>query len=119
MNDLEIYLLKADAPNVRHWLETALEQTCTQTEKGNTLLWQFKHMDVVFNPRVEKNISSLWFKTNHTPWSDDLACAHAAHNALNVEVRCAATQWQEAEDKADDAAQWIKIIRGQESPCHW
>lgn len=119
MNDLEIYLLKADAPNVRHWLETALEQTCTQTEKGSTLLWQFKQMDVVFNPRVEKNISSLWFKTNHTPWADDLACAHAAHNALNVEVRCAATQWQEAEDKADDAAQWIKIIRGQESPCHW
>lgn len=113
--DIEIYLLKAQAQQVKDWLQQAIGPV---TEKGQSkfgIEWQIDDMAMLFTPNSSKNFCSLWFKTNHTPWGDDLACARAAHEALGCEVRCSKAGWQEG----DAGPGWIKLIRGEEKPLDW
>ena len=118
-NDLEIYLLKADVDALESWLSNTLGEI--QADSGDNQTHRWTHlasgMRIIFTPKADGNFGCLWFKTNDTPWSDDLACARAAHSALNVEVRCASTEWNET--ASDDSPAWVKPIRGEEKLFDW
>ena len=116
--DIEIYLLKAEADAVKNWLSNALVtssaiEELSQSKQG--IEWRAGNMEILFTANASKNFASLWFKTNQTPWDDDLACAKAAHEALQLEVRCSKAGWQEG----DEGPGWIKLIRGEEKPLDW
>lgn len=115
--DIEIYLMKVDPKALTTWLAAVLDDFHEHTAQ----LWQGSYagqkMEVLFDPKAEKNFASLWFKQNHTPWLTDLDCARAAHAALGCEVRCQASGWSEEEGETD--AGWIKLIRGEEKPFSW
>lgn len=117
--DLEIYLLKPDEAALQQWLTDALGDLQADTDNGPTRRWTHTDsgMRIIFTPKADGNFGCLWFKTNNTPWADDLACARAAHAALAVEVRCASSEWSES--LSDDTPAWIKLIRGEEKPFHW
>lgn len=115
--DIEIYIMKADAESVQAWLNTVFDAV-TASKNG---LWhceyQGKSAEVQLTLQAEKNFASLWFKQNHTPWKTDLDCARAAHAALDVEVRCQASDWKESEGVSN--AGWVKLLRGEEKPFEW
>lgn len=116
-SDLEIYVLKSPADNVRQWLADTLGAVEVVKSGKGSHHWRVAGMDVFYNEQVEANFSCLWFKQNQTPWSNDLECARSAHAALETEIRCAAVQWAESEN--DDQPGWVKITRGQEKPFDW
>lgn len=118
--DIEIYLhQKTTAEQIAQWLTDAL--ACSLNAKGANR-WQAKvhgqNMDIVFNPKAIKGFASLWFKQNHTPWNTDLECALAANQALNTEVRCAISGWQEEQGESE-VDTWIKVINGQSKTFTW
>lgn len=122
--DLEIYVLKGDADVLLAWLNADLGSMTVVSSKGDRQHWQWPNaqgvMDVYFNANAEKNLASLWFKQNHTPWATDLDCARAAHAALGTEIRCSLGGWQEGDDAtAQAAASWMKLIHGLEKPFVW
>ena len=116
--DIEIYLMKAEAPAVKSWLTEALGDI-TEVKSGATCHWQFDGMDIFFTEQAEKNFSSLWFKQNRTPWLTDLDCARAAHQALSIEIRCSDSSWEEEEGDEQAGQGWIKLIRGEEKGFIW
>ena len=126
VTDLEIYLLKPDVQALQQWLEESLgtlensDSTSTAPVEVSTpqrWIHSESQMLIVYTPKADGNFGCLWFKTNHTPWPNDLDCARAAHAALNVEIRCAATAW--SEQHSDEEPGWIKLIRGEEKQFHW
>ena len=113
--DIEIYLLKVDPSQISEWLSHQFGELTEIKHTSKSVTWQTSGMDIQFTQDVAKKFSSLWFKTNNTPWNNDLECAREAHSALGVEVRCSVAGWQEE----DDQPGWIKLIRGNEKPFDW
>ena len=113
--DLEIYLMKGDPAKVTEWLGAELGDLETIKDTGTHQHWRCGKMDIYMNANAEKNFSSLWFKQNGTPWNTDLEAARAAWTALETEIRCSNSGWDESEgESASDG--WIKInARGEKS----
>ena len=64
-----------------------------------------------------KAYTSVWFKTPHTPWKDDLACAESALATIDTEVRCSAETW--AEEEPEFSEKWWKITRNERELVVW
>lgn len=116
--DIEIYLKDADHNAIGAWLEAAIGP-CTQWQrKGQTFKCLAGDVPVTWLPKAAGKWHSLYLESAATPWADDLACARAAHAALNVEIRCATGGWQE-NDSLEDADRWIRIADDGESEITW
>lgn len=116
--DLEIYLLNPDINKLESWLTDLFSDLTIKHQSSSSRLWQTATTDILFSEKVEKNFSSLWFKTNETDWDTDLALARAAFSVLETEVRCSAGGWQE-EHGQDAEEGWIKINARGEKPFSW
>lgn len=118
--DLELYLLKADTDRLQNWLVEQLGDMVTDNAGNGRFCWRHAatNMTVIYTEKAEKNFGCLWFKTNQTPWKNDLECARAIHAAMGVEVRCAASEWSEGTND-DEQPGWVKLIRGEEKPFDW
>lgn len=117
--DIEIYLMKAEAALVLNWLQQTLGEVTVKNGDADTQHWQTAGMDIYFTEQAEKNFASLWIKQNKTPWLTDLECARSAHTALQCEIRCSDSGWQENEGDDQSGQGWIKLIRGEEKPFIW
>lgn len=106
--DIEIYLKDADLPAVTHWLNEVFGNCSAWQQKGQTFKCQAGAIAVIWLPKAVGKWHSLYLQSDATPWADDLACAQAAHSALNVEIRCAMGGWQE-EESDEQADQWLRI----------
>ena len=117
--DLEIYVLKPEPQEIVRWLSLALkaEVTCLSATHW-TVNVDDSLMDIFFNAQAHKHFASLWFKQNKTPWPDDTACARAAHQALQLEVRCALAGWEEDQDE-QEGEHWLKILHNKEQHFIW
>ncbi|KAF1051343.1 MAG: hypothetical protein GAK43_02442 [Stenotrophomonas maltophilia] len=107
--DIEIYLKDADQEAVGQWLAQALGPCTAWERRGET----FKcvaagSIPLTWLPKAVGKWHSLFIDSDATPWADDLACAQAAHAALQVEVRCAPGSWSE-EQGEEDADRWLKV----------
>ena len=116
--DLEIYLMKADPAKVSDWLSSALGALETVKDTGSHQHWRSGGMDIFMNANAEKNFSSLWFKKNDTPWNTDLEAARAAWAALETEVRCSDSGWDESENDSGSEG-WVKLNARGEKPFNW
>lgn len=117
--DIEIYLKSCTITDIESWLSTLGDLTVAHSNE-QTHQYQLtigkQSMDVMIHERVAgKAWCSLWFKSNHTSWSQDLACAQAASEALNAQVRCVAGGWSDG----DDPDEYWKVENGNTETIIW
>lgn len=116
--DIEIYLRDASQQAVTEWLEQAIGSCSPWQQKGKTFKCQAGEIPVTWLPKAVGKWHSLLMESSATPWEDDIACARAAYQALNVEIRCAPGGWQE-EESVEDADRWISISERGEDEIIW
>lgn len=122
MNDIEIYLKDPDPGAVQTWLEGQFERV--QLRAGNNGKAHTGHAElngrtvpVKLFLRAVGAYASLVFDGPASPWEDDLSCARSAHQALGVEVRCAAAAWQEGDEVQDEL--WWSLTDKGEHQIQW
>lgn len=64
---------------------------------------------------VGKAWISIWFRSDRTPWPQDIDCAREVSAALDTQVRCIASGWNEG----DDPDEWWKVEKGIASRIQW
>lgn len=108
--DLEIYAKDITFKNVDDWLQanfTEVERKDTVKKKSEARsYWTVDGADVIVFGNALGNYSSIWFKKNTTPWDTDLECARSAAKALNTQIRCSNSGWEEGQS-AD--TQWWRV----------
>lgn len=126
--DVEIYLKDLDNEQLLQWLKTAFfvrdEAAITQIDMGKgrsytiRLTYGDEPLDLSITPcAAGKAFTSIWFKSHHTPWDNDLACAESALAVIDTEVRCSAESW--AEEEPEFSEKWWKITRNDRELVVW
>jgi hypothetical protein len=118
--DIEIYLKKTPLADILAWLGGFFD-VGDQQSRGDgieiSLHYQGKSLTCVVIERVVKGgYTSVWFRTNHTPWDSDEACARDAFEHFGAEVRCSIGGWTE---EADDAGGWYRFTDEGRSVVNW
>ncbi|MGB1238373.1 MAG: hypothetical protein ACPG4U_09205 [Pseudomonadales bacterium] len=119
--DIEIYIKNCELEAVVDWLRghskgLELEQ---RADNHCTMNITFDATPVAadFHTKVSgKAWSSLWIKSDASPWATDLACALSASESLNTQVRCMANSWREDESEIE---QWWRIENGERTLIEW
>ncbi len=112
--DLEIYAKDITFKDVDDWLKARFKQV----ERKDTVkkksearsYWVVDGADVIVFGNALGNYSSIWFKHNNTPWDTDLDCARDAAKALNTQIRCSNSGWEEGQS-AD--TQWWRVTEAE------
>lgn len=119
--DFEIYIKKADLDEVSNWLKTVfpvLEQQESANRKTHRFqaFWNEQPVPITVVEKAAKtDFTSIWFDTEHTPWSSDRECALAAFAFFQKPVRCNPEFWQEG----DDPDLWLEIAADGEKNVIW
>ena len=75
-------------------------------------------IELIITPRAAgKSFCSFWFKSENTPWENDEACALTLLEENDIEIRCAASGWQEDEEKLSE--QWLLLTQNEKKLIHW
>ena len=118
--DIEIYLKRPSMNAIGNWLKNHFDIIAkTPTESGSQLDLRFQQetLQCLVVERVAKGgYASVWFKTNNTPWRNDLECAEDAHALLEIETRCSTGGWQDAQE---DQGRWYRLQLGEKSIVNW
>lgn len=118
--DIEIYIKKAPVEEIVNWLFSRFERFELIGKKGvlhqYEAQWQSASFAVAIHERaLGKSWISVWFQSDQTPWQIDLDCAKEASHALNTQVRCIASGWQEG----DDPDEWWRVEAGDAEKIQW
>ena len=118
--DIEIYLKDSDVTykDVENWLSKVLGACSEWKKKGETYKCTAGDVPVTWMPKAVGKWNSLFLDSDNTPWEDDISCAHAAFEALNIEVRCAPGSWVEEEGE-ETADRWIRISEDGQEEITW
>ncbi len=127
--DIEVYLKLANAELIENWLSNhfaahdlprlndiafskgqAIEGSVSNSEGKTTALLITPHA-------AGKAFCSIWFKTNITPWNNDLECAECILESNDIEVRCSASGWEESEETHSE--QWWQLSRNEKRLIPW
>ena len=113
--DIEIYAKDITFKQVEEWLDqhfTSIERKNVVTKKSEARL----HLLIdgsevlVFGNAIGK-YSSIWFKQNNSPWDTDIDCAHEACKALNTQIRCSNSGWEEGQGPE---SQWWRVTESED-----
>lgn len=123
--DIEIYLGDTTSDEIIAWLATILADIRLTRSSRNTRTSHYSatcmrrqgEVEVPFTivENANANFTSLWFKTNRTPWASDLQCARAAAAHFPCEIRCSPGSW----NPDQDSDQWLSIRDTHESTVIW
>lgn len=58
--------------------------------------------------------TSVWFKTNETPWENDHECAVSAFDYFQIETRCSTGGWE-----GEDDGGWLRITDKGSQTVNW
>ena len=113
--DIEIYLKRPDMNALQAWLEENLGP-CQSRAKGDstTLTFITGQTCVIVENAVKGGYTSVWFKTNQTPWATDRDCALAAWQYFQQEVRCSNGGWD-----GNDEQGWRRFTAAGETVVNW
>lgn len=119
--DIEIYTKALSFDQIHLWLDSRFGAVTVLNSGKVVHDLQVTHeghtIDVmVVEQAVGKPWTSIWFKSEQTPWSDDMACARDINAALHCRVRCNAGHWQEGGDMDE---WWQLDEKGGESFIAW
>lgn len=118
--DIEIYIKDRSPEQILQWLAQRFDGVECSRSRGlvHELRLQLnqQRLPVQLHERVSgKAWSSLWFKSDATPWNVDLECAREAAVALQTQVRCVASGWQEG----DEPDEWWRVTDQDEEKILW
>ena len=126
--DIEIYVKHLDQNDLVCWLEKHFKIDKAQFLSTLKLTDQKMSSHIVTNEQAKielmitpnaagKAYTSLWFKSDFTPWHDDKCCALSFLEIKDAEVRCSANSWHEEEEEASE--QWLVLTRDGEKKVKW
>jgi hypothetical protein len=126
--DVEIYIKSLENDQLLAWLsdafviedESALSYIDMSKARSYTinLTYRGAPLEVSITPcAAGKAYTSIWFKSQHTPWESDLACAESALSHIDTEVRCSAESW--AEEEPEFSEKWWRITRSERELVVW
>ena len=116
--DIEIDVKRPDEGAIRAWLDRRFGIT-GESKRGSALIYRLGDSGmecVVVDNAVKGGYTSVWFRSNQTPWEDDHACAVEAFSEFGLEVRCSASPW--ADGDAEEGG-WIRMPDKGESRVNW
>jgi hypothetical protein len=113
--DIEIYAKDTTFKQIEDWLAKhfkTIERKQVVTKKSEARLELLVDGDevLIFGNAIGK-YSSVWFKSNNSPWNNDLECAHSACADLNTQIRCSNSGW---EDGQGPESQWWRISKDED-----
>ena len=103
--DIEIYVSGKETGTLEAWLGEALVDFAVTRREKNQVPAQATGDDgstlsILLIANVSRSgYSSLWIKENNSPWDTDLACAQAAYDSLQCNIRCTAGGWSEQDEE--------------------
>lgn len=118
--DIEIYIKNRSLDQILAWLAQRCEQLDSPRHSGgthrlNALLGGVRVPVLIHEKAVGKAWTSVWFRSDRTPWSRDLDCAEEAAAALGTQVRCIVSGWQDG----DDPDEWWRVEQGVAEKITW
>ena len=117
--DIEVYVKSCPVAELEQWLSTlgTLTSVFAQgvTHEYHLTTDQGEIPVLIHEKVVGKAWTSVWFKSDKTPWSTDLECARAAAKGLDTQIRCIAGGWSDG----DDPDEWWKLDQGTETLIQW
>ena len=128
--DIEIYVKNVDYQQIQEWLIKEFDSvdvpglTHQAAAKGRpasgSLVLAGNTIPVMIMQSAAGNaFTSIWFKSNRTPWPDDEACARSFLDFFDTEVRYAASSWQEEEEEDEESENWWLLTRQEKRLIHW
>lgn len=116
--DIEIYLKRVETADIVTWLKTHFDVTDEQAQgRSLQLSLSFDGRPVtcmLVEGAARGGYTSVWFKENITPWTDDAACAAEAFAHFGQEVRYVNGSWNN-----HDEGGWIRLNKDGESIVNW
>lgn len=117
--DIEIYLKRPDMPALLAWLEATIGpvEAITQGDTSTVTLGADGTEPltcIIVSNAVKGGYTSVWFKSNQTPWATDRDCALAAWAALQIEVRCSNGGWDGLDEQG-----WRRFTHDGETVVNW
>ncbi|MAY43251.1 MULTISPECIES: hypothetical protein [unclassified Neptuniibacter] len=118
--DIEIYVKNRSLEAIQEWLQSHADQLECTSSKNNihefTLTFQDNNVETLIHERVAgKAWTSVWLKSDTSPWATDLECAHAASKELETQIRCIASGWNDG----DDPDEYWKVEDNAEEKIQW
>ncbi|MBV0932608.1 hypothetical protein [Marinobacterium weihaiense] len=118
--DIEIYIKGRSLEQILDWLRARCDSLTPQPGGGGLHAFQTvldgARVPVMINEKaVGKAWTSVWFRSDATPWQRDLDCAEEAARSLQTQVRCIVSGWQDG----DDPDEWWKIEDGATEKITW
>ncbi|MGI9283491.1 MAG: hypothetical protein ACR2PX_28250 [Endozoicomonas sp.] len=121
VEDIEIYAKDLSLEMIQKWLTAHFDtvETLGSGKKVHDFLLHGQEGStpiMIVEGAVGKAWTSIWFKSNKTPWSDDIACAKSLNNFAKCRVRANAAPWSDGEDMDE---WWQMTEAGEESTLSW
>lgn len=121
--DIEIYIKNRSITAIESWLSTlgedvspVISQDSDKSTHEYIITLADNNIPVFIHERAAgKSWTSVWFQSDQTPWIKDVDCARVAAAALETQVRCIASGWQ----NGDDPDEWWKIEDQTEELIKW
>jgi hypothetical protein len=131
--DIEIYVKRVETDEIVRWLSEYFEiieghhshlTVPFSGEPGATMITlRYPDSDptshlhcTIVEKAVKGGFTTVWFKSNQTPWKSDAECAEAAFDFFNVEVRCSTGGWQNGDE---DTGGWLRFTKDGQSIVNW
>lgn len=126
--DIEIYVKHITREMLSTWLsehfdgvnDESLKQLDLNSAKpvSVSLTRDTNKVELFVTPKAAgKAYTSLWFKSDKTPWEDDLSCAESFISLADTEVRCSSATWSEQE--AENSEMWWVITATERKLVPW
>lgn len=118
--DIEIYIKKRSLDQILDWLRSRCDSLKPHNSVGHThsltaVLDGVRVPVMIHEKAAGKAWISVWFRSDATPWVRDLDCAAEVANALDTQVRCIVSGWQDG----DDPDEWWCIENGNTEKISW
>ncbi|NQV64124.1 MAG: hypothetical protein HQ497_02060 [SAR86 cluster bacterium] len=113
--DIEIYIKRPDLSALQDWLNGLMGPITSMTNGATTSITMANSQVCVIVENVVKGgYTSVWFKSDQTPWATDRDCALAAWEALGLETRCSNGGWD-----GNDEQGWRRFTAAGETIVNW
>ncbi|MBT00289.1 MAG: hypothetical protein CMI01_16680 [Oceanospirillaceae bacterium] len=118
--DIEVYIKNRPLDAILDWLGERCSDVRTLRSAGGTHALEIRIDDCIVPVMIHEKAAgkawiSVWFRSDRTPWPQDLDCAMEIAQALETQVRCIASGWSEG----DDPDEWWRVEHGEAEKIQW
>lgn len=118
--DIEIYIKNRSLEQILEWLNDRADGLKIHNSVGGThsltAFFSDQRIPVMIHEKAAgKAWISVWFRSDATPWIRDLDCAQEIAQAMNTQVRCIVSGWQDG----DDPDEWWRIEGSEIEKITW